>query len=114
MIVKTSHDNSLESESGLWTADKNVQLKNLKTGLPKTQTNVDEDEVESTKDNSSSSILPADIGTDFTFKRKIAWFNLFGMTLLHAAGLYGLVLAFAGHVNWRTCFYGKLIEMSKI
>lgn len=107
MIVKTAENNSLESESGLWTADSNSNLKNLKTGLLKTQTNVDEDEDEVIKDKSASSNLPADIGTDFTFKRKIAWFNLIGMSLLHAAGLYGLVLAFAGHVNWRTLLYGK-------
>lgn len=112
MIVKRTFENSsLESESGLWTASKSdLKFNELKTGLTETQKNVAEpSEVNTIKDETASPILPGDIGTDFTFKRKIAWFNLIGMTLLHMAGVYGLFLACVGQVQWRTMLYGEFL-----
>lgn len=104
MIVKrTFENNSLESESGLWTAESNLKFDGLKTGITETQST---EEVKNIQDESTSAILPADIGTDLTFNRKIAWFNLIGMTLLHMAGLYGVFLGFTGNVTWQTCLYG--------
>ncbi|XP_017773359.1 PREDICTED: acyl-CoA desaturase-like isoform X2 [Nicrophorus vespilloides] len=38
--------------------------------------------------------LPAEIGTDYTFKRKIVWFNAIGFLLLHLCGLYGVYRVF--------------------
>lgn len=37
--------------------------------------------------------LPQDIGTDYTFKRRIVWKNVLGFIVLHLAALYGLYLA---------------------
>ncbi|EEZ98125.1 acyl-CoA desaturase 1 isoform X2 [Tribolium castaneum] len=34
-------------------------------------------------------LLPQDIGTDYTFKRKIVWFNAIGFFILHLLALYG-------------------------
>lgn len=38
--------------------------------------------------------LPCNIGTDYTFKRKIVWFNAIGFLVLHLAALYGFYLGF--------------------
>ncbi|RZC32857.1 acyl-CoA desaturase 1 [Asbolus verrucosus] len=35
-------------------------------------------------------LLPQEIGTDYTFKRKIVWFNAIGFLLLHLMALYGV------------------------
>lgn len=43
--------------------------------------------------------LPAEIGTDYNFKRKIVWFNALGFLVLHLAALYGIYL----------CFYAKFL-----
>lgn len=106
MIVKrTFESNSLESESGLWTAESNLKFNELKTGITETQNT---ELVNKTQDESTSStILPADIGTDFNFKRKIAWFNLIGMALLHMAGVYGFYLGLTGNVTWQTAVYSE-------
>lgn len=106
MIVQRTFENSsLESESGLWTdSESNLKFNELKARLPETPESVAETSI---KDESASTILPADIGTDFTFKRKIAWFNLIGMTLLHMAGVYAIYLAFSGQVQWRTVLYSE-------
>lgn len=42
---------------------------------------------EETKDEKA--LLPQDIGTDYTFKRKIVWFNAIGFLVLHLLALYG-------------------------
>lgn len=49
--------------------------------------------------------LPTDIGTDYTFKRKIVWFNAIGFLIMHLAAVYGLYLAF--FVKGRTFAWGK-------
>lgn len=38
--------------------------------------------------------LPKEIGTDYTFKRKIVWFNAIGFLIMHLAALYGYYLCF--------------------
>ncbi|CAH0559652.1 unnamed protein product [Brassicogethes aeneus] len=40
--------------------------------------------------------LPAEVGTDHTFKRKIVWKNAIGFLLLHLFGFYGFYLIFNG------------------
>lgn len=37
--------------------------------------------------------LPSQIGTDFTFKRKIVWFNAIGFLVLHLIAVYGFYLS---------------------
>lgn len=34
--------------------------------------------------------LPKEIGTDYSFKREIVWFNAIGFFMLHLAGLIGI------------------------
>ncbi|KAJ8985371.1 hypothetical protein NQ317_008405 [Molorchus minor] len=49
--------------------------------------------------------LPSDIGTDYSFKRKIVWKNAIGFLILHLAALYGQYLCFYCHkatVLWAT------------
>ncbi|GLV32015.1 Desaturase 1 [Carabus blaptoides fortunei] len=36
--------------------------------------------------------LPTEIGTDYTYKRQIVWFNAIGFLVLHLIGAYGLIL----------------------
>ncbi|KAJ8965393.1 hypothetical protein NQ314_004144 [Rhamnusium bicolor] len=48
------------------------------------------------KDTSKTSVrgkLPAEIGTDYNFKREIVWKNALGFLALHLAGLYGFYLS---------------------
>lgn len=47
-----------------------------------------------------------DIGTDYTFKRKIVWFNAIGFLLLNLAALYGIYLFRYAHRY--TILWGKL------
>nr|CAI5859712.1 unnamed protein product [Callosobruchus analis] len=42
-------------------------------------------------------LLPAEIGTDYSFKRKIVWKNALGFLTLHLLALYGLYLCFYCH-----------------
>lgn len=47
--------------------------------------------------------LPAEIGTDYNFKREIVWFNAIGFVFLHIAALIGYCLCFYAHsftVTW--------------
>ncbi|KAF2893319.1 hypothetical protein ILUMI_12875 [Ignelater luminosus] len=46
--------------------------------------------------------LPAEIGTDYNFKRRIVWFNALGFLALHLAGLVGYLL----------CFKAKLLTIA--
>ncbi|KAF5295122.1 hypothetical protein FQA39_LY13273 [Lamprigera yunnana] len=41
--------------------------------------------------------LPAEIGTDFNYKRTIVWFNALGFLALHLAAFYGLYLCLFAH-----------------
>ncbi|XP_044728784.1 (11Z)-hexadec-11-enoyl-CoA conjugase-like [Chrysoperla carnea] len=41
-----------------------------------------------------SKMLPAEIGTDWSFKREIVWFNAIGFLILHLAAIYGFYLGF--------------------
>ncbi|KAJ8960527.1 hypothetical protein NQ318_013815, partial [Aromia moschata] len=50
-----------------------------------------------TKDDSVQGKLPAEIGTDYSFKRKIVWKNALGFLVLHLGALYGAYLAFYCH-----------------
>ncbi|KAJ8921482.1 hypothetical protein NQ315_003100 [Exocentrus adspersus] len=53
---------------------------------------------------SASGKLPAEIGTDYSFKRRIVWKNALGFVALHVAALYGLYLAiFYAHPATSIC-----------
>lgn len=54
---------------------------------------------------SAAGKLPAEIGTDYDFKRDIVWKNALGFLALHLAGLYGLYLLF--HVQRATVLWSK-------
>lgn len=45
-------------------------------------------------------------GTDYTFKRKIVWFNVIGFMILHMAAVYGLFLILS-RGKLATLIYGK-------
>lgn len=49
-----------------------------------------------------------DIGTDFSFKRKIVWPNVIGFLVLNVLGFYGIILMFLGVANIRTIVFGEL------
>lgn len=52
--------------------------------------------------------LAKEIGTDYTFKRQIVWFNAIGFLVLHLCALYGVFLMFAGHAKIWTTIYGMI------
>lgn len=52
-----------------------------------------------------SNLLPADIGTDFNFKRKIVWKNAIGFLFLHLLAVYGLIIQLLGYADFRTILY---------
>ncbi|XP_050294239.1 acyl-CoA Delta-9 desaturase-like isoform X2 [Anthonomus grandis grandis] len=55
--------------------------------------------------------LPAEVGTDYTFKRDIVWFNAIGFLILHVAAVYGLwVMVF--HCYWKTDIWALLVAFS--
>lgn len=49
--------------------------------------------------------LAKEIGTDYTFKRQIVWFNAIGFLVLHMCAVYGVFLMFAGHAKIWTTIY---------
>ncbi|KAK9878855.1 hypothetical protein WA026_003689 [Henosepilachna vigintioctopunctata] len=49
-------------------------------------------------------ILPSEIGTDYSFKRKIVWKNVFAFVVLHLGALYGLYLGFF-EAKWLTIVF---------
>lgn len=51
--------------------------------------------------------LAKEIGTDFTFKREIVWFNAIGFLVLHLCGVYGVYLMFSGEAKIWTTIYCK-------
>lgn len=51
-------------------------------------------------------------GTDYSFKRKIVWFNVIGFILLHIAALYGLFLI-STQGKLITLIYGKYFFIKK-
>lgn len=51
-------------------------------------------------------LLPAEIGTDWNFKRKIVWKNAIGFLALHLAALYGFWVMVA-YSDWLTMVWGK-------
>lgn len=61
---------------------------------------------EAAEDRNYSGMLPAEVGTDYTFKRKIVWKNAIGFLALHLAALYGLWLIVA-ECYWTTDLWGK-------
>ncbi|KAF7285848.1 hypothetical protein GWI33_009820 [Rhynchophorus ferrugineus] len=55
-----------------------------------------------------SGLLPAEIGTDYSFKREIVWTNAMGFLLLHLVALYGLwVMVF--HCMWLTDIWAGIV-----
>jgi thiosulfate reductase cytochrome b subunit len=52
-----------------------------------------------------AALLPQEIGTDYTFKRKIVWFNAIGFLFLHFLALYGVYRLV--HCHFLTAFWGK-------
>lgn len=49
--------------------------------------------------------LPKEIGTDYTFKRKIVWFNAIGFLIMHLCALYGYYLC--SQTKWKTFVWSK-------
>lgn len=41
--------------------------------------------------------LPKEIGTDYSFKREVVWFNAIGFLMLHLCGLIGLYMCGVCH-----------------
>ncbi|KAH1012383.1 acyl-CoA Delta-9 desaturase isoform X2 [Dendroctonus ponderosae] len=63
-------------------------------------------------DNKSySGLLPAEVGTDYSFKRKIVWKNAIGFFALHLAAVYGLWLMVAD-CYWKTDIWALLVGFS--
>lgn len=52
-------------------------------------------------------ILPSQIGTDFSFKRKIVWPNAIGFLLLHICALIGVFMVMLGMARLYTVIYSK-------
>lgn len=55
----------------------------------------------------STPILPSEIGTDFSFKRKVVWPNAIGFLVLHLCALFGVALTAFGYTNYKTVIYSK-------
>lgn len=53
--------------------------------------------------------LPNEIGTDYTFKRKLVWFNIIGFITLHLTALYGLFLGLFA-ADTRTAAFSKFFK----
>lgn len=53
----------------------------------------EEDDATTIPTYSTSGKLPHEIGTDYTFKRKLVWFNITGFMILHLIALYGFFLS---------------------
>ena len=47
------------------------------------------------------------IGTDFTFKREIVWFNAIGFLLLMTTGVIGVFAAVMRYCLWQTTLWSK-------
>ncbi|KAJ3627590.1 hypothetical protein MTP99_014956 [Tenebrio molitor] len=54
-----------------------------------------------------AALLPQEIGTDYTFKRKIVWFNAIGFLFLHFLALYGVYRLV--HCHFLTAFWAVAI-----
>lgn len=53
--------------------------------------------------------LPKEIGTDYTFKRKIVWFNTIGFIMLHICGFYGFYLSLTNNCHIFTTLWSKYL-----
>lgn len=60
-------------------------------------------------DEQSSSKFAREIGTDYSFKREIVWFNAIGFLVLHLCGVYGTILMFAGYAKVWTTLYCEFL-----
>lgn len=49
------------------------------------------------------------IGTDWSFKRKIVWFNAIGFLLLLSIGVVGVAMAGLGYCKWQTTAWSLLL-----
>lgn len=59
----------------------------------------------------SSIKLMNEIGTDYTYKRPIVWFNTIGFLVLHMCGIYGVYLMLSGHAKfWTSIYCERVIE----
>lgn len=58
-----------------------------------------------------SGLLPAEIGTDYNFKREIVWKNAIGFLALHLAALYGLWVMCA-YCMWKTDIWAAVVGFS--
>ncbi|XP_019872948.2 acyl-CoA Delta-9 desaturase [Aethina tumida] len=56
--------------------------------------------------------LPSEIGTDYTFKRRIVWKNAVGFLLLHLIGFYGIYLVFTSAYLATFIFMFTLVAVS--
>lgn len=58
--------------------------------------------------HSESSIkLAKEIGTDYSYKREVVWFNAIGFLALHILAVYGVYLMFSGRAKIWTTIYGE-------
>lgn len=107
-----SDNGSIESDrSSEYEFDTNVTTLDSKTAeeLAKTTQNLPHDAaLDKLKEiGSKTPILPSQIGTDFSFKRKIVWTNAFGFLLLHLCALIGIFLGLLGFANYKTLLYSE-------
>lgn len=61
-------------------------------------------------ENNEKTLLPQEIGTDYTFKRKIVWPNAIGFLVLHLLALYGVYRV--GKAHWWTGLWGEFGRLS--
>lgn len=57
----------------------------------------------------SANKFAREIGTDYSYKREIVWFNAIGFLVLHLCGVYGTFLMFAGYAKFWTTIYCEYI-----
>lgn len=94
--------------------DTNISTMDSKTAeeLVKTTKNMSHDAaLEKLKEvGAKTPILPSEIGTDFSFKRKIVWTNAMGFLALHICAVIGALLGIFGFTKFYTLLYSKFIE----
>ncbi|KAL1509459.1 hypothetical protein ABEB36_004190 [Hypothenemus hampei] len=88
-----------------------VEESQTKNSTPKPSKFNDED-IQKKKDNKDyRGLLPAEIGTDYNFKREIVWKNAIGFLALHLAALYGFWVLLV-HCYWSTVFWAVFVALS--
>ncbi|XP_063926211.1 acyl-CoA Delta-9 desaturase-like [Zophobas morio] len=60
-------------------------------------------------ENNEKTLLPQEIGTDYTFKRKIVWPNAIGFLVLHFLAFYGVYRV--GKAHWWTALWALTVTV---